>query len=68
MMKVKCSKCGNIFDFSKSKHKARDEIYGETQYYCDDCVDKYIDNIFENMVNRVVDAMQEDGIESERIC
>ena len=67
-MKVKCSKCGNIFDFSKSKHKARDEIYGETQYYCDDCADKYIDNIFENMVNRVVDAMQEDGIESERIC
>lgn len=67
-MKVTCSKCGNIFDFSKSKHKARDEIYGETQYYCDDCVDKYIDDIFENMVNRVVDAMQEDGIESERIC
>ena len=67
-MKVKCSKCNNIFDFSKSMHKARDEIYGETQYYCDDCVDKYIDNIFENMVNRVVDAMQEDGIEAERIC
>lgn len=67
-MKVKCSKCGNIFDFSKSRYKAHDEIYGETQYYCDDCVDKYIDNIFENMVNRVVDAMQEDGIESERIC
>lgn len=67
-MKVTCSKCGNIFDFSKSKHKARDRIYRETQYYCDDCVDKYIDNIFENMVNRVVDAMQEDDIESERIC
>lgn len=67
-MKVKCSKCGNIFDFSKSKHKARVEIYGEAQYYCDDCVDKYIDDIFENMVNRFVDAMQEDGIESERIC
>ena len=68
-MKVKCSKWGNIFDFSKSKHKARDKIYGETQYYyCDDCVDKYVDNIFENMVNRVVDAMQEDNIEAKRIC
>lgn len=65
-MKVICSKCGNIFDFSKSIHKAHSEIYGE--YYCDDCVNKYIDNIFENMINRVVDAMQEDGIESERIC
>ncbi len=68
-MKVKCSKCGNIFDFFKSRYKAHDEIYGEPQYYyCDDCVDKYVDNILENMVNRVVDAMQEDGIEAERIC
>lgn len=68
MVKVKCFKCCNIFDFSKSKHKAREEIYGETQYYCDDCVDKYIDNIFENMINKVVNAMQEDDIEVERIC
>ena len=67
-MKVKCSKCGNIFDFSKSMHKARDEFYGEAQYYCDDCVDKYIDDIFENMVNKVVNTMQKDNIEAERIC
>lgn len=67
-MKVKCSKCGNIFDFSKSKHKARDRIYRETKYYCDDCVDKYIDDIFENMVNKVVNTMQKDNIEAKRIC
>ena len=63
-MKVKCSKCGNIFDFSKSKHKARVEIYGENQYYCDNCVDKYIND----MINKFVNAMQEDNIEAERIC
>ena len=63
-MKVKCSKCGNIFDFSKSKHKARVEIYGESQYYCDNCVDKYIND----MINKFVNAMQEDNIEAERIC
>lgn len=67
-MKVKCSNCGNIFDFSKSNNKARAEIYGETQYYCDDCVDKYIDNIFENMIDKFVNAMQENDIEAERIC
>lgn len=74
-MKVKCSKCGNIFDFSKSKHKARDRIYRETKYYCDDCVDKYIDDIFENyvirsddMIDKFVNAMQKDNIEAERIC
>ena len=67
-MKVKCFKCGNIFDFSKSRYKTRNEIYGEPQYYCDDCVDKYVDNIFENMVNKVVNAMQEDNIEVKRIC
>lgn len=67
-MKVKCSKCGNIFDFSKSKHKARDKIYGETEYYCDDCVNKYIDNIVENIINKVVNSMQKDDIEVERIC
>lgn len=66
-MKVKCSKCGNIFDFSKSMHKARDENYGESQYYCDNCVDKYINDIFkkyvirsDDMINRFVNAIQED--------
>ena len=75
-MKVKCFKCGNIFDFSKFKYKAHDKIYGEPQYYyCDDCVDKYVDNIFENyvirsddMIDKFVNAMQEDNIEAERIC
>lgn len=56
-MKVKCSKCGNIFDFSKSMHKACDKIYGETQYYCDDCVNKHIDNIFKNYVIRSDDMI-----------